>query len=175
MSVQSSIRAARLADIVLVAGGVVCLLVFSYFVYWYAWTHQREFTSPAGIVIGIVLPGVLATVLFASLRLRPAYRATLALFCISSLFSVYSAELLLLAYQKFGNHFDGRTRLEVVEDLRRRGIDAVPAIFPSALLDYQQHGNVKSAVSISGNEILPLGGIAKKLTVMCNESGDWIT
>jgi hypothetical protein len=175
MSVQPSIRTARLADIVLVAGGVVCLLGFSYFVYWYVWTHQREFTSPAGIITGIVLPGVLATVLFASLRFQPAYRATLALFCISSLFSVYSAELLLLAFQKFGAHFDGRTRLEVVADLRNRGIDAVPAVFPSALLAYQRDGNVKSAISINGSEVLPLGVIATKLTVMCNESGEWIT
>ena len=175
MHAQPSIGTARLADIILVAGGVVCLLAFSYFVYFYVWTHEREFTGPASIITGIVLPGVLASALFASLRLRSAYKATLALFCVSLLFSVYTAELLLLAFQKFGAHFDGRTRLEVVADLRNRGIDAVPAVFPSVLWDDQRDGNVKSALSINGSEILPLGGIAKKLTVMCNESGEWIT
>jgi hypothetical protein len=172
---QGKIGAARLADIVLAGGGVVCLLAFFYFVYWYVWTHQREFTGAAGIIIGIVLPGVLASALFASLRFRPACKVTLAILCISSVVSVYSSELLLLASRKFSAQFDTRTRLEVVTDLRKRGIDAVPAVFPSALWDYQRDGNVKSAISINGSEVLPLGGIAKKLTVMCNESGEWIT
>jgi hypothetical protein len=175
MRMQPSIRTARLADIVLMAGGVVSLLAFSYFVYFYVWTREREFTSAAGIIVGIVLPGVLASALFASRRLQPPYRATLALFCISLLFSIYSAEVLLLASRRFGAHFDIRTKLEVVADLRNRGIDAVPSVFPSVLWDYQRDGNVKSVISINSSEVLSLGGIAKKLTVMCNESGEWIT
>ncbi|MFY9585830.1 MAG: hypothetical protein WAT66_00085 [Actinomycetota bacterium] len=175
MLMQPSIRIARLADIVLVGGGVVCLLAFFYFVYWYDWTREREFTGVAGIILQIVLPAVLASALFASLRFGPTYRATLAIFCISSLFSIYSLELLLLAFRKLGAHFDTRERLEVVADLRNRGIDAVPAVFPSVLWDVQRDGNVKSVISINSSEVLPLGGIAKKLTVMCNESGEWIT
>jgi hypothetical protein len=136
---------------------------------------EREFTGAAGIIMGIVLPGVLASAFFASLRFRAAYRVSLAIFCISSLFSIYSTELLLLASRKFGAHFDTRTKLEVVADLRNRGIDAVPAVFPSALWNDQPDGNLKSAISINSTEVLPLGGIAKKLTVMCNESGEWIT
>ena len=156
-------------------GGIVCLLAFFYFVYWYVWTGEREFTDAAGILIGIVLPGVFASALFASLRFRPSYRVSIALFCISSLFSIYGLELLLLISQKFSAQFDPRTRLQVVSDLRKRGIDAVPAVFPTALWNFQRDGNVKSAVSINGSEVLPLGGIAKKPTVMCNESGEWIT
>ena len=171
---QPSIKAARLADIVLVGGGVVCLVAFFYFVYWYVWTQERQFTSAAGIIINIVLPGVFASVLFASLRCRPAHRINLAIFSVSLLFSIYSLELLLLTLRKFAAHFDSRTRLEVVTDLRRKGIDAVPAIFPSALWGRRLDGNVKSAININGSEVLPLGGIAKKLTVMCNESGEWI-
>ena len=154
MWVQPSIRTARLADIVLAGGGVVCLLAFFYFVYWYVWTHEREFTGAAGIIAGIVLPGVLASALFASLRFRAAYRVTLTIFCISSLFSIYRLELLLVASRKFGAHFHTRTRLEVVTDLRNRGIDAVPAVFPSALWDYERDGNVKSAISINSSESL---------------------
>ena len=171
---QPSVRTARLADIVLVAGGVVCLLAFFYFFYWYVWTHEREFTAAPGIIINIVLPGVLASALFASLRCRPAHRVTLAIFCISSLLSIYSLELLLLVARTFG-HFDTRTRLEVVRDLRNRGIDAVPTVFPSVLWDDQPDGNVRSTISIDGSEVLPLGGISNKPTVMCNESGEWIT
>lgn len=172
---EGKIKPARSADIVLVGGGVVCLLAFFYSVYWYVWTHEREFTGPADIITKIVLPGVLASALFASRRLRLDYRVNLAIFCISSLFSIYITELLLSTYRKFGAHFDTRTRLEVVSELRNRGIDAVPAVFPSALWDSERDGNLKSAISINSSEALPLGGIANKLTVMCNESGEWIT
>ncbi len=36
-------------------------------------------------------------------------------------------------------------------------------------------GGVKSAISIGGGEAHPLGGIANKLTILCNESGSWVT
>ena len=172
---QPSIGTVRLADVVLAGGGVVCLLVWLYFVYWYVWTGEREFSSAAGIIIYILVPGILATAFFAFLRCRPSYRASIAIFCISSLLSIYSLELLLLGFRKFSARFDTRTRLEVLEDLQNRGIDAVPAVFPSALWNDQRDGNVKSAITIDSREVLPLGGIAKKVTLMCNESGEWIT
>jgi len=154
-----------LADIVLVWGSVACLLALFYCVYWYVWTQEREFTGAADIIIKIVLPGLLGTVLLASLRFRSQYKVHLAKFCIFSLLSVYIAELLL----QLGPHVDIRTNLEVVSEFRSRGIDAVPAPFPSALVDLQRDGNLNSGA------VLPLGGIAKKLTVLCNETGQWIT
>jgi hypothetical protein len=172
---KENTRTVRLADFVLAVGGTLCLLAFLYFFYWYVWTRERDFTSPAGIVVNIVLPGVLASVLFASLRLQPVSRANLAISCISSLFFLYGVELLLVVYRNFSGYFDHRTRLEVVRDLRSRGVDAVPAVFPQALWEHQPAGGIRSAISIDGREVLPLGGIAKKLTVMCNESGEWIT
>ena len=90
------------------------------------------------------------------------------------MFSVYCLELLLLGARRFGQ-FDNRTKLEVVADLRKQGIDAVPAVFPSALWENRTRSGVKSAIEINGREVIPLGGISKKLTVMCNESGKWIT
>ena len=116
----------RLVDIVLVWGSVTCLLALFYCVYWYVWTQEREFTSAADIIIKIVLPGLLGTVLLASLRFRSQYKVHLANFCIFSLLSVYIAELLL----SLGPHVDIRTNLEVVSEFRSRGIDAVPAPFP---------------------------------------------
>jgi hypothetical protein len=89
------------------------------------------------------------------------------------LVSIYCLEILLLGVQNF--QFDTRTRLQVIEDLRARGIESVPAVSPVALWDEQQDGQAKSVIQINGSEVLPLGGIARKLTVMCNESGEWIT
>ena len=114
-----------LADIVLVWGSVACLLALFYCVY-YVWTQEREFTGAADIIIKIVLPGLLGTVLLASLRFRSQYKVHLAKFCIFSLLSVYIAELLL----QLGPHVDIRTNLEVVSEFRSRGIDAAPHHFP---------------------------------------------
>jgi hypothetical protein len=37
------------------------------------------------------------------------------------------------------------------------------------------HGGMRSAIDIHGDEVIPLGGVANKVTVLCNESGGWIT
>ena len=34
---------------------------------------------------------------------------------------------------------------------------------------------MKSTLSVGGVELQPLGGIARVLTVHCNESGSWVT
>ena len=67
--------------------------------------------------------------------------------------------------------FDTRTKLEVVRDLQRRGIDAVPSIPPWELLPVQADGTRTSALTVAGTEILPHGGMSHKVTVFCNESG----
>ncbi|MEW6298837.1 MAG: hypothetical protein AB1671_14050 [Thermodesulfobacteriota bacterium] len=63
----------------------------------------------------------------------------------------------------------------MITDLRNRGIDAVPPVFAPALLRQQEDGTLKSPISIGGAEVLPLAGISHKTTVLCNESGEWIT
>jgi len=73
--------------------------------------------------------------------------------------------------------FDRRSRLEVVDDLRRQGHAAFPGVFPQALLHREASGRLNSAVALSirGVDILPLGGIPNVLTVFCNESGEYVT
>lgn len=156
-------RAAKPADIVLLGGGVICLLALFYCLYWYIWLQQRVFTGPADIIAKIVFPAIIASALLGSLRFRPATRNRLAIFCLSMLFTIYAAELLLSAYPNFGLSFDTRTSDEVVAELRNRGMDAVAAPFPSVVKD------------LSSGDVLPVGGIANKLTVLCNESGAWMT
>ena len=50
----------KIANIVLSAGGILCLVVLSYFVYYYHWAGQRSFTSSAGALIYFVVPALLA-------------------------------------------------------------------------------------------------------------------
>ena len=79
------------------------------------------------------------------------------------------------AAKALGIKFDRRSRSEVVYDLRSRGIDAVQSLFPQGLLKEQKDGTTKSVISINGVEVLPLASIANKLTVLCNESGQFLT
>ncbi|HEX2226026.1 MAG TPA: SGNH/GDSL hydrolase family protein [Candidatus Binatia bacterium] len=73
--------------------------------------------------------------------------------------------------KQFGVEFDTRSKIEVIDDLRRQGVDAVPNVFPRGLLEEQEDGSLRSAIRIGTAEILPLGGISNKVTVLCNETG----
>jgi hypothetical protein len=153
----------------LLIGGAIffCVGILLYSVYYYHWTHERHFTSPIGPILYYVLPATLACLLLVSLRLEPFYRFKLCLLVFSIGTVIYSAELLLTFITP-----TPRTQLGVVMDLEKQNINAVPTL---ALPYLVSSGAVlKSEFIINGNEILPLGGIANKVTVFCNESGTWI-
>ena len=76
--------------------------------------------------------------------------------------------------KKSGIDFDVRTKFEVVKDLRERGISAVPATIPFDLLMRQPDDSFKSKIAVDGKEVLPLGGISHRVTVLCNETGKYI-
>jgi len=196
-------RAISLANFVLAAIGALCLGAWVYCLYYYVWTGARQFGSALTIVLLICLPPVVAALAFGALRLGHANKVAFAMVCASLGVSVYALELLLILAPswlgggagkttnwvdgaseekksevrriaaKFGVEFDTRDLIEVLMDARSRGIDAVPAVYPSALLKKQQDGSVKSIITINGVEVLPLGGVSNKVTVLCNENGDY--
>ena len=176
--------------------GGCCLLLVLYYVYHYLWTGTRVVTSPVGLVVYGGLPAVLAALLFASLRLRPLPRISVALVLVSvgaatfaanvfcalgewssreanrTLWSTASDVPALVQVAKTHNvTFDTRTKLEVIRDLQRRGIDAVPSIPPLELMPLQADGTRTSVLTLDGTEVLPHGGMSHKVTVYCNESG----
>ncbi len=67
-----------------------------------------------------------------------------------------------------GLDFDERRAVEVIEDLRSQGIDAYTLISPNQFLHTgsQEEGT---------REPFPLAGLSGKTTVLCNESGSFIT
>jgi hypothetical protein len=96
----------------------------------------------------------------------------------SSLPSVTQAHALqrrVAAAKALGIEFDSRTKTQVVDDLRSRGVDAVLSVFPQALLKSENGGTLQSRIRINGAEVLPLSGIANKLVVVCNEGGQYLT
>jgi len=74
--------------------------------------------------------------------------------------------------KQFGVDFDVRDRLEVILDLEKQNINAVPTLSPSLLLK-EQNNIVRSEIAIGGDEVLPLSGVANKVTVFCNENGEY--
>ena len=205
----------KIATIVLAGGAFLSIFVSLYFIYYYGWTGQRHFSTPFGMVLYVVFPAVLAALLFGFVRQRPEFKVNLTIFCLSFAASLYGAETFLQLLdqpkpiwlflqraskeekpkvaakiaQEFGVKFDTRDRLEVIADLRKQGIDAVPAILPRDFLRAKEdkeirepsdlpvlmHRGMRSVIDIHGEEVIPLGGVANKVTVVCNESGPWIT
>jgi len=202
---QFLVKATKVANLMLVGGGVFSLVGLLYFFYHYSWTGERQFASSMGRVLYYIFPAVAASLFFASLRLQPVYKINLVVLFLALLSSAYGGELLLglinsspstlkrpimfdvrdaeekqkeatkLAKQ-FGVEIDSREGLEVIADLRKQGIDAVPFISPgNNLFIKQSDGEIKSAINIHGTEVMPLSAISNKLTVLCNENGPWIT
>jgi hypothetical protein len=145
-------------------------------------------TGVVRLVVSLVVLGVVAALLAASLKLSPRKRVNLALALASVLLTVYAAEAVLLllspvstaqraacmrtgepfkciAALKAGKPFDTRTKMEVVRDLNAAGVNAWPSILHSPLV---------AAYSDRKGEVLPLGGISRVPTVHCNESGAWV-
>jgi hypothetical protein len=106
-------------------------------------------------------------------------KVNLALVVTSVGISVYLVEIFLHVYailkkpvervtlaRQHGIDFDARTKLQVIRDLRERGIDAYPIVPPCLFM-------ASLAPHVSEERIYPLGGVSDKLTVNCNESGEW--
>jgi hypothetical protein len=62
-----------------------------------------------------------------------------------------------------------------VRDLRQKGVDAFPSPISLWASDSTPDNLLKPALKIDGAELLPLGGVANKLTVLCNETGQYVT
>ena len=85
----------------------------------------------------------------------------------------YKAQRMTLAAQ-VGRSFDTRSRLEVMRDLRRQGIEAWPSIVPHTLFIGWPDAIREPSIQIKGQPILPLGGISDVPTVYCNENGNYV-
>jgi hypothetical protein len=75
----------------------------------------------------------------------------------------------------FGVDADIRAPFEVITQLRSEGIDAVPSIIPRLLLGEEKDGAKRSVLSVNGHEVLPLSGMSDRVTVLCNEPGEYVT
>jgi len=195
---------AKTANIVLGAGALLAALLSFYFIYYYEWTAQRQFATSLSRVVYLFTPIGIASVLFASLRFKPSYKINIALLALSVAISLLGIELFLklsdsalsipkptmlnlMEYstdkqrgaveltKKFGVEIDVRTPDEVIASLKKEGIDAVPLVVASQGFIEGPNQTIKSVYQIQGKEVIPLGGIAERVTLMCNENGQWVS
>lgn len=77
--------------------------------------------------------------------------------------------------KEWGTQVDPRSASEFLDTLRGTYPEAVPIIAPSnQLFVTRPDGSVTSAIAVDGHEIMPLGAVANRVTVLCNESGQWV-
>lgn len=123
------------------------------------------------------LPLIFAIVLIVLAKtLKPSTKSNLALFIVTSGIILYAVELVLINIPTNGNQiaaknnqqsFDARSNFEVIQQLRREGVQAYPTTYPGFYLE-------KGLAAVKEEEILlPLGGIANRTLVFCNESGTY--
>jgi hypothetical protein len=195
-------QAGRLAGFVLALAGILAFLVLCYSLVTDL-EAPGKVRTPTAIVLNYALPASAVVGLFAALRLTPVNRLRVLMAGLSIVVAVYAVELGLALSRgtddqirpamtrvassrhkardaaeltrRFGGSIDTRTPREVLAALQSEGSDAVPIVTASNhLFVAQADGSIKSAIEIDGHEVMPLGGVSQKVTLLCNENGQWI-
>jgi hypothetical protein len=166
-------KAASVADILLIGGGLVSIVVFLYSFYHYAWPGERHSGNSLDAVLHYLVPFTTTAASFVvCLRLRSGYKiiiTTLVLALTASAFGFESyiqtknrrpstqmmKQMIAKVAKQRGIDFDARDDLEVIADLRSRGMEAFPQII----------------LPTFGAEVMTIGGIAGKTIVVCNQNG----
>jgi hypothetical protein len=117
---------------------------------------------------------------------RPAMRRRLAALFVSLAIALYAAELAIRwifprelpdilprsrAAAAAGVRFDKRNQGEAANDLRRSGVRAFSMASPATVMELVDGKRWSSPLRIDGQEVVPLGGVARVRTMAGNESG----
>ena len=181
-------RLAKVADLIIKLSILLCVVFAIFCLKSFGWRPETYLPNPLSAVLYYAL-GTVAAFFLISLTLRMSYRISLAIILLSTVCSVYTAELFLIwsgaeFYDQTkkaariaaarGLNFDTRYKYQVVTDLQRQGVLAVPNVNPALFLSRASDGKLRSRITINSTETLPLSGIANELTVYCNENGDFV-
>lgn len=148
----------------------------------HGWSQLPDAAAWGRILIGTGV-GVAAAI-GVMFRLPLELRANLTLTGIASLLTLWAASCFLYeperspaevrhgryqaAARKAGVPFDARTPRQVIEDLRRNGVDAYPHLAP---MDVLANDSSPALLEPDSLPIVPLAGRSRTTTVECNENG----
>jgi len=125
-----------------------------------------------GAIYSLVLVGTFGTAIaltLSSAKKKPEFMLLFAsIFLPIYLFEGYLsiAPYLPKFHSGYTAPFDGRSTFDVVMELRSSGGEAYPAVYSQSFLN--------NPISLDGEPILPLGGIAGVKTVYCSEAGPYL-
>lgn len=140
--------------------------------------------SARDLALHLGIPGGLMLLLLATFRLPASWRGAVALCLVSLVPALYMAEYYMTSQndekieryaQSRGANYDGRSKLEILTDLRKGGTEAFPSVRGKDLLVPNKRGELVSPIQIDGKPFLPLAGVPDRVTVACNETGVWLT
>lgn len=186
-------RVGKVANFALLLGATVCIALFIFLV----WRHGMSYGYLAFIVAAtMLLAGVrlpesvkINGVFFGASTLIALYFVEVILAYSGSTIASLGAQGWLSFPQdanpkvaadriktlEAGNQkFDTRSRLQVIHDMRARGIVAYPDIFPRVLFEPASRETIKSILLRNHEEFLPVAGMSMTTTVFCNESGEYV-
>ena len=166
---QGYLRAVPMANAVLVVTSL-------YAVSWSLFSVLHH--KPLYLKLGPALVAVAAAL---ALRLRPVERLIVMALLIGAGIGIYGSELVgtLLSDPdrsereairdvaiREGRPYDGRSKVDVIMDLRRQGIAAYPPFYP--------YFTFRAPLKVDGQPTLPLGTVSNTVTVCCNEGGQYL-
>lgn len=174
---QTQKRATKLANVALLIGALAFVALFAY-----AYARARHW--PPGSMVKYYLIAALGVVLCGvGYRLRPEHKVGLVfLLTPSVLLGVYLCQILAacsdyvdarirygvrfkIARQQ-GRSFDTRTKSQVFEDLRARGVAPYPCMGPTAIVTSPRGQKPKQ-------HLFTFASVSRKQTVTGNETGEW--
>ena len=162
----------RSANLVLILCGAACLAVLAYGLKYYysAYYLTGRSPSPLGLVLYFILPAVLAGIFFLSLRFRPQIKANMILLTITA------GVCLVLTDLAAGYLTRPQTPLlDEAERLSREGEKAFPRVIPRRVFTLQGDDKYVPGIRDAQGLLQPLGGISGVRTVLCNETGRFVT
>jgi hypothetical protein len=144
--------------------------------------RQRYSQSPVHLAVYFIAPGCLLALLAASLFAGRRFRLRLLMSLTSVVIALYAAETVLETIRlpvreaaipgrapapKEG--FDTRSKIEVIRDLRARGVEAYPALPGSYCFRFFPEG-----IRTGQGVLYPFTGISRVMTVQGNELGQYL-
>ena len=131
----------------------------------------------AGAVLLLGL-AALAVACAVSFKYRAAVRQILALCMLSAGLAALAAEFTIKPQPKaylVDGGAGGKSGRQAVLDLRSSGTSAYVSLLHSDITVPDESGRLQSVLKLNGEPLLPLGGVANTRTLLCNETGEWIS
>lgn len=173
---RSARRSIRILPAMTLATLFFGLAVFLGWMIWGIISLRQDLIGFFGILLRIVLPGLLFVLLLSALRFKQENRAVMALCLVASIAALYLAEgyLEFQRIQSLAEHsvLDRRSKIEVIADLRKQGVDAYPVMRAKTLLLPGPDSSLESVLGTDG--FLPLASLPRQRVVSCNETGNWL-